>query len=136
MFAAPSNRIRLAGLSLAAIAALLLVLVLPGHAHAQVATKAGGRLAISLKNFTLSGSDRKQRLTVGCPGRTLPLGGGMTADPPPSVADGGGVYPHSYERLGVQHGWHVTVVLYDPSGSDNDPYTVTVQAICAPRASG
>jgi hypothetical protein len=124
--------IRLAGTLLATLAALLCLQLSIGRAHAQTATKAGGHLAIALKNFTLSGSNVKQRLTVGCPGRTLPLGGGMTADPPPGH-DGGGIYPHSYERLGVQHGWHVTVVAYDPSGTDTDPYQVTLQAICAPR---
>ena len=35
----------------------------------------------------------------------MPLGGGMTSSPAPG-ADGEGVYPHSYERLGVQHGYH------------------------------
>ena len=44
----------------------------------------------------------------------MPLGGGMTSSPAPD-ADGEGVYPHSYERLGVQHGYHSTVVLFDPS---------------------
>src|SRR5256885_1169802 len=98
MFSAPplTRTIRLAGLSLAAIAALLFLLVLPGRAEAQVATKAGGRFATALQTSPLSGSDQKQRLPVGGRGRPLPLGGGMTADPPPSVQDGGGVYPHSY----------------------------------------
>ena len=114
------------------LAALLFISLFAARADAQIASKAGGKVAIALKNFTISGSDRKQRLTVGCPGRTLPLGGGMTATPPPGLL-GGGIYPHSYERLGVQHGWHVTIVAYDPTGIDNDPYTVTLQAICAPR---
>ena len=46
-------------------------------------------------------------------------------------ADGEGVYPHSYERLGVQHGYHSTVVLFDPSPSSTTQRSVTLQAACA-----
>ena len=44
--------------------------------------------------------------------------------------DGEGVYPHSYERLGAQRGWHISVVFLDPSRSSTTPRNVTVQAIC------
>jgi hypothetical protein len=46
----------------------------------------------------------------------------MRTDPPPGP-DGEGVYPHSYERLGVLHGWHVTAALIDPSPSRTTPGT-------------
>jgi hypothetical protein len=120
-----------AGLAVA-ILAVLGVLLLAVQAHAQIATKAGSRVSIRLKTFTMTQPDQKQRLTVGCPGRSLPIGGGMTADPPPTP-DGEGVYPHSYERLGVQHGWHVTAVLYDPTPIVTIPRVVTLQVMCAPR---
>ena len=66
------------------------------------------------KTFSLDGANAKRRLTVRCPGHLVPLGGGMNSFPLPE-SDGEGVYPHSYERLGVQHGYHSTVVLFDPS---------------------
>ena len=46
-----------------------------------------------------------------CPGgkTVTPLGGGMSTSPEPGP-DGEGVYPHSYERLGAQRGFHVTPV--------------------------
>jgi hypothetical protein len=56
----------------------------------------------------------------------------MITNPPPS-ADGEGVYPHSYERLGVQQGWHVTAVLFDPTHRSTQPRDVTLQAICGPK---
>ena len=46
-------------------------------------------------------------------------------------ADGEGVYPHSYERLGVQHGYHSTVVLFDPSPGSTTARNVTLQVACA-----
>jgi hypothetical protein len=48
--------------------------------------------------------------------------------------DGAGVYPHSYERLGVQGGWHVTPVYYDPSpDAASAAKEVTLQVICGPE---
>ena len=82
------------------------------------------------KTFKIGGANEKRRLTVGCPGHLVPLGGGMTSSPLPG-SDGEGVYPHSYERLGVQHGYHSTVVLFDPSPSSTTPRSVTLQAACA-----
>jgi hypothetical protein len=84
------------------------------------------------KTFTIGGANSKQRLTVGCPGRLVPLGGGMTASPNPD-SDGEGVYPHSYERLGVQHGYHSTVVLFDPSAGSTTQRSVTLQAACSQK---
>jgi hypothetical protein len=123
-----------------AVAALLsmlfFVLLFAGRADAQtgatVASQRGKNFSIYIKHFSLSSKDQKQRFTVGCPGRALPLGGGMTADPAPGP-DGEGVYPHSYERLGVQHGWHVTAVLYGPGLAAPQPRQITLQVVCAPR---
>jgi len=95
-----------------------------------LAFSASGAQALSLQTqtFQMSGADAKQRLTVRCPGkRQLPYSGGMVTDP---LGPGGeGVYPHSYERLGVQRGWHVTPVLYGASNSRS----VTLQVVCGPR---
>ncbi len=82
------------------------------------------------KSFKLSGANEKRRLTVKCPGRLVPLGGGMTSSPLPD-SDGEGIYPHSYERLGVQHGYHSTVVLFDPTPGSTTPRSVKLQAACA-----
>jgi hypothetical protein len=116
------------------IVALLTLLLFGARADAQTAQVAalrGKNFSIWIKHFSLSSRDQKQRFTVGCPGRALPLGGGMVGDPAP-LSDGQGVYPHSYERLGVQHGWHVTAVLYTPLGNPQ-PHDVTLQVVCAPR---
>jgi hypothetical protein len=119
-----------------ALLAALLVGVLAASALGSGAHASKMRVASSVtveqKTFQLSGPDQKQRLTVGCPGRSLPLGGGMTSSPPPS-SGGEGVYPHSYERLGVQHGWHVTTVLYDPDHRSTTPRNVTLQVACGQR---
>lgn len=55
----------------------------------------------------------------------------MLTNPTPAE-DGEGVYPHSYERLGAQRGWHVTPVLYDPSPG-TATYSVTLQVVCGPK---
>jgi hypothetical protein len=82
------------------------------------------------KTFKAAGSDHADRFTALCPGNTYPIGGGMLANQPPDP-DGEGVYPHSYERLGAQRGFHVTTVLYDLSWDSTTPRKVTVQAVCA-----
>jgi hypothetical protein len=82
------------------------------------------------KSFKIDGANAKRRLTVGCPGSMVPLGGGMKASPLPDT-DSEGVYPHSYERLGVQHGYHSTVVLFDPSPGSTTQRQVTLQVACA-----
>jgi hypothetical protein len=120
-----------AGLLVVLLVGVLASTALGSGAHTSKARVAGS-VTIAQKSFQLSRPDQKQRLTVGCPGRSLPLGGGMTSSPAPSPG-GEGVYPHSYERLGVQHGWHVTAVLYDPDHRSTTPRTVTLQAACGPR---
>ncbi len=118
--------------------ALLLVGVLAGSsaiaggAHSAKKVRVANKVTIRNKTYTLSRPDQKKRLTVGCPGRQRPLGGGMTSNPPPS-SGGEGVYPHSYERLGVQGGWHVTAVLYDPDHRSTQSRSVTLQVACGPR---
>src|SRR5262249_50288004 len=75
------------------------------------------------------------RRTVLCPqGRAafrFPYGGGMFSTP--YGVDGEGVYPHSYERLGVQHGYHVTPVMFDPNPPLTSARTVTLQSVCGPE---
>jgi hypothetical protein len=85
-------------------------------------------ISVASKSFVLRKPDEIKRMQVICPKGTFPLGGGMTGFPPPSP-DGEGVYPHSYERLGVQHGFHVTATLIDRSPGTTRR-RATVQAIC------
>jgi hypothetical protein len=82
------------------------------------------------KTFKMSAPDQLTRLEVLCPGGRYPIGGGMTVNVPPGP-DGEGVYPHSYERLGAQLGFHISEVLYDASHGSTTPRNVTVQAVCA-----
>lgn len=82
------------------------------------------------KTFKMSAPDQLTRLEVFCPGKTYPIGGGMSVNLPPGP-DGEGVYPHSYERLGAQRGFHISEVLYDASHSSTTPRKVTVQSVCA-----
>jgi hypothetical protein len=81
------------------------------------------------KRFPISEADAPERFTVLCPKKSYPLGGGMSATPVPS-GDGEGVYPHSYERLGAQRGWHVNPVLVDPSPDQTTPRSVLMQVVC------
>jgi hypothetical protein len=88
-------------------------------------------ISLISKGFGLSKPDEARRLEVICPRGTYPLGGGMGSFP--SVgADGEGVYPRSYERLGVQHGFHVTASVVDPNPADGaTPRQTVVQSLCA-----
>jgi hypothetical protein len=120
-----------AGLLVSLVVVLGAASALAGGAHSSKARASGG-VTMRSQTFTLSRPDEKRRLTVGCPGKQRPLGGGMTSTPPPT-AGGEGVYPHSYERLGVQRGWHVTAVLYDPDHRSTQARSVTLQVACGPR---
>jgi hypothetical protein len=82
------------------------------------------------KSFRMSAPDQLTRLEVLCPGGRYPIGGGMTVNVPPGL-DGEGVYPHSYERLGAQRGFHISEVLYDSNWSVTTPRNITLQAVCA-----
>src|SRR3954464_2248058 len=121
-----------AGLLLALFAVLLAQRAFSGS-DAVAKGKEHKGVALATKKYTLDQPDEKQRLTVTCPGRKVPFGGGMEASPPPSQGTGEGVYPHSYERLGVQHGYHVTAVLYDPSRGNTTPRNVTLQVLCGSK---
>jgi hypothetical protein len=119
--------------SLLAVAFALLVPP-PGAeaASAEMARSSGKSLTYKTKTFRMSGPDEKRRLVVRCPGRLIPFGGGMKSDPLPG-SDGEGVYPHSYERLGVQRGFHTTPVLFDPSKGSTTPRNVTLQVVCGKK---
>lgn len=120
-----------AALLTAAGATLILGGLIGGaNAGAKPQAHASKSVTYSQQTYGLDGANTKRRLTVRCPGHLVPLGGGMTSSPPPS-ADGEGIYPHSYERLGVQHGYHSTVVLFDPSPSSTQARSVTMQVACA-----
>jgi hypothetical protein len=86
-------------------------------------------LVMATQSFHLSKPDTAPRLETMCPGGRYPVGGGMISDPPVG-SDGDGVYPHSYERLGAQRGFHVSVVVFDPSPAQTTSRDVTVQALC------
>jgi hypothetical protein len=87
-------------------------------------------IVLATRSFHLNKPDTAPRLETICPGGRSPVGGGMTTSPP-TGPDGEGVYPHSYERLGAQLGWHISVVVLDPSPSHTTTRDVTVQALCA-----
>jgi hypothetical protein len=64
-----------------------------------------------------------------CPRGKYPIGGGMSQSPAVG-ADGEGIYPHSFERLGAQLGFHISVVVLDPSPAKTTTREVTVQTVC------
>src|SRR3954447_11319642 len=120
-------------LGIALLAVLLAQRLFGGADTTATAKKRGSGVTLATKTYTLDQPDQKQRLTVTCPGRKIPFGGGMSSNPPPTQGTGEGVYPHSYERLGVQHGYHVTAVLYDPSRGNSTPRDVTLQVLCGTK---
>jgi hypothetical protein len=81
------------------------------------------------QTFRLNKPDTAPRLEVLCPRGQEPVGGGMTQSPGVGT-DGDGVYPHSFERLGAQRGFHVSAVVLDPSPAQNTTRTVTLQVVC------
>ena len=86
-------------------------------------------LRIVTKTSRLTKPHRRQRFEAPCPGKTFPLGGGVSSSPGLGP-DGEGVYPHSFERLGAQRGWHVSGWLFDPSRGKVNARNVTVQVVC------
>jgi hypothetical protein len=95
----------------------------------------GGRgplrwLTLVSRSFNFKRPDRAKRLLVHCPPGKFPLGGGMFSEPSLG-ADGEGVYPHSYERLGVQRGYHITGLVIDPTPRDTTKRKTTIQTVCA-----
>ena len=101
-----------------------------GAAPTAKAAKKGKGYSFTSKTFTMSQPNNGQRFTVSCPGKTEPLGGGMTTDAPD--ADGEAIYPHSYERLGRQSGYHISTILYDPSPGNTQPRRVKLTVLCGP----
>jgi hypothetical protein len=85
---------------------------------------------IVTKTFKMSAPDQLTRHQVICPGKAYPIGGGMEVNLPPG-SDGEGIYPHSYERLGAQRGFHVSAVLYDLTWGSTTPRNLTIQTVCA-----
>jgi hypothetical protein len=82
------------------------------------------------KTFKMSAPDQLTRHEVLCPGGKYPIGGGMVAAPEPD-AEGEGIYPHSYERLGAQRGFHISAVLFDATYASTTQRNITIQAVCA-----
>ena len=87
------------------------------------------RLTLTGRTFELRTADQAKRLVIRCPRGSFPLGGGMTSSPG-AAPDGEGVYPHSYERLGVQRGFHVSALIIDPSPRGTAPRSATLQVVC------
>src|SRR5918994_2859565 len=86
-------------------------------------------LTAATSDFRLNKLDELARFEVFCPEGGYPLGGGMF-NATPLADDGEGIYPHSYERLGVQSGFHVTPVLVDPSTKKTRSRRGGLQGIC------
>jgi hypothetical protein len=85
-------------------------------------------LTTANKSFSVRSANRRLRFDAVCPGKSYPLGGGLVSNPGIGT-DGEGIYPHSYERLGAQRGWHITAWLFDPTGNGASRQ-MTVQVIC------
>jgi hypothetical protein len=86
-------------------------------------------LTAATSAFRMAQPDATARFEVLCPSGTAPLGGGMF-NVTPLEGDGTGIYPHSYERLGVQAGFHVTATLVDPSPANPASQRGALQVIC------
>jgi hypothetical protein len=87
-------------------------------------------LRIVEETFKMTEPEEQDRFEVFCPGKTYPLGGGLISHQLPAP-DGEAMYPHSYERLGAQRGFHVSFLLFDASPQSTAPRAVTLQAVCA-----
>jgi hypothetical protein len=85
--------------------------------------------SLATQTYRLSKPDTAPRLEVLCPRGTQPVGGGMSQSPGVG-SDGDGIYPHSYERLGAQLGYHISVVVLDPSPAQTTSREVTMQVVC------
>jgi hypothetical protein len=86
-------------------------------------------LTAATSAFRMAQPDETARFEVHCPAGTTPLGGGMF-NATPLDGDGAGIYPHSYERLGVQGGFHVTATLVDRSPANAVSHRGATQVIC------
>jgi hypothetical protein len=81
------------------------------------------------KTYSVTKDHRRLRFEARCPGGRGPLGGGMSFTPAHG-SDGEGIYPHSYERLGAQRGWHITAWLFGGMAGNPSPHQLRVQAVC------
>jgi hypothetical protein len=86
-------------------------------------------LTAATSDFRMDKVDETARFEVFCPEGTSPLGGGLF-NATPLGGDGEGIYPHSYERLGVQSGFHVTAALIDPSTGQTARRRGVLQVVC------
>jgi hypothetical protein len=86
-------------------------------------------VSLATQTYKLNKPDTAPRLEVMCPRGKYPIGGGMTQSPAVGP-DGEGIYPHSYERLGAQLGYHISVVVLDPSPAQTTARDVTMQTVC------
>ena len=103
-----------------------------GAANGPIATKSAKLVLANDSSLTMSQPNEPARAAVTCPGRLEPYGGAQSASPDPD-REGEGVYPHSYERLGAQSGFHSTPVLYDPTPWAHQTYQVTLQVLCGKK---
>jgi len=86
-------------------------------------------LTFRQRTFTMDKPEQQDRFEVLCRGGSYPLGGGVINHQAPDP-DGEGIYPHSYERLGAQRGFHVSTILFDGSPGSTTPRQITVQLVC------
>ncbi|HKH41575.1 MAG TPA: hypothetical protein VKA41_06935, partial [Solirubrobacterales bacterium] len=86
-------------------------------------------LTAASKDIRMTELDETTRFDVLCPSGTHPLGGGWF-NRTPLGSDGEGLYPHSYERLGVQSGFHATSTYIDPSTGQTPTRRGTIQVLC------
>ncbi len=100
-------------------------------AHSAKKKKGGLGLRVVSKTSRLSQVASAVRYETICPRGKFPYGGGIKSDPPP--AGGEGVYPNSYERLGVQRGYHINGTLVDVVGRQPQARDVMVQAVCGSK---
>lgn len=85
-------------------------------------------VSLVTRNQRITKPNDRWRLEAKCPGQTFPMGGGLVN--PALKPDGEGVYPHSFERLGAQRGFHVTAWFYTRDGRDKGSIGVGVQVVC------
>ncbi len=105
-----------------------------GGAGLSEATVSGGvgplrGLTAATGTVEMHRADEKARFEVNCPGGASPIGGGW-ANYPAVGGDGEGLYPHSYERLGVQGGFHVTASYIDRSRPPTPTRFAQIQVLC------
>ena len=98
------------------------------------ATRAGGEgplrdLTAASSMVRMQRADQTDRFAVNCPGGTSPLGGGWF-NATPLGGDGQGFYSHSYERLGVQGGFHVTATYIARNRPPDRQRRGVIQVVC------